>query len=110
MKRFFSKSTVLLLATAMFAFVSCSKDDRVIEEMLPFYSNIYGNPSSIHLEGRRAKEALEKSREKIAKAINADAKEIYFTSGATEANNWAIRGVTKLLSKKGKHIIIQTFL
>lgn len=77
----------------------------VAEEMIPFMTEFYGNPSSIYLEGREAKRAVEKSREQVAKAISAEPKEIYFTGSGTEADNWAVRSVASAYSNKGKHII-----
>ncbi len=78
---------------------------EVIDNMLPIFSENYGNPSSIYFTGRKAKKLLEESREKIAKAINADSKEIFFVSSGSEADNWAIKGAVKANEKKGKHII-----
>ena len=63
----------------------------VFEAMVPWLTNNYGNPSSHHELGRRAKDAIEEARAIIAAAINASPEEIYFTSGGTEANNWAIK-------------------
>mgnify|MGYP002541947867 FL=1 len=77
----------------------------VAEEMIPFMTEFYGNPSSIYLEGREAKRAVEKSREQVAKAISAEPKEIYFTGSGTEADNWAVRSAASSYSNKGKHII-----
>ncbi len=80
-------------------------DERVLEAMLPFLRNDFGNPSSIHSFGRDVKKALEEAREKVAAAINAEPREIFFTSGGTEANNLALLGLAKARQKKGKHII-----
>ena len=80
-------------------------DERVLEAMLPFFKELYGNPSSLHSFGREVKKALEEAREKTAKAINARPEEIYFTSGGTEADNLAVQGVARALKKKGNHII-----
>lgn len=77
----------------------------VAEKMIPFMTEFYGNPSSIYLEGREAKRAVEKSREQVAKAISAEPKEIYFTGSGTEADNWAVRSAASAYSNKGKHII-----
>ena len=66
---------------------------EVLQEMMPYFTTEYGNPASLHAFGRNAEKALAKARTQIAKAINADPNEIYFTSGATESNNWLIRGV-----------------
>ena len=81
---------------------------NVLEHMVPFLENEYGNPSSIYSIGRSAKIAIEKAREKVAKAIGADSGEIYFTAGGSEADNWAIRSVATNLKKKGKNHIITT--
>ena len=76
-------------------------DAKVLEAMIPFFNAVYGNASSIHSFGQDAKEALDSSREKCAKLINADFEEIVFTSGGTESDNLAIKGVVR----KGNHII-----
>ena len=81
---------------------------NVIEHMVPFLENEYGNPSSIYSIGRSAKVAIEQARAKVAKALGADANEIYFTAGGSEADNWAIRSVAANLKKKGKNHIITT--
>ncbi len=78
---------------------------EVLETMLPYLSEAFGNPSSIYRIGREARLAVEKAREKIAAAIGAEAGEVYFTGSGTEADNWALRGVARLLEKKGRHII-----
>ncbi|MEM4347126.1 MAG: cysteine desulfurase NifS [Candidatus Altiarchaeota archaeon] len=79
-------------------------DREVLEAMMPYFSDKYGNASSLHLFGREAREAVENSREKIAKIIGASSEEIYFTSGGTESNNLAIKGVA-FSNKEKKHII-----
>lgn len=78
---------------------------EVLEAMLPYFTENYGNPSSIYQEGRTAKTAIEKAREQVATAIGAQPKEIYFTGSGSEADNWAIRSVAKSLKNKGNHII-----
>ncbi len=66
---------------------------------------VFGNPQSIHYEGRLAKEAIERSRASLANLLNADPTEIYFTSSGTESNNWAIKGIARANENKGRHII-----
>lgn len=78
---------------------------EVLAEMMPVFNSIFGNPSSVHSFGRDAQNLLDIAREKVAKGINAEANEIYFTSGGTEANNWAILGLARANKHKGKHII-----
>ena len=83
-------------------------DDQVIEAMLPFMQETYGNANALHSFGQIALEAVEESREKISKFFNCDNQEIIFTSGATESNNIAIQGVANELLKKDKDIHIIT--
>ncbi len=78
--------------------------DEVLEAMTPYFKQIFGNASSLHRFGREASIVLEKSRETIAEALSARAEEIYFTSGGTEADNWAIKGIALANRKKGNHI------
>jgi cysteine desulfurase len=81
-------------------------DPRVLESMLPYFTEIYGNAASIdHEYGHMAKNAVDTEREQIASVINAQAEEIVFTSGATEADNLAILGVAQQYREKGNHII-----
>jgi len=68
---------------------------EALQAMMPYFTSEFGNPASLHLYGRDAEKALAKAREQVAKSINADPSEIYFTSGATESNNWMIRGALK---------------
>ncbi len=77
--------------------------DVVIQEMIPYFKEQYGNPSSIHKYGRLANVAIQNARKQIAALINADPEEIFLTSGGTESNNTAIRGITA--QSKGRHII-----
>jgi len=78
---------------------------EVLDTMLPYFSEHYGNPSSIHSVGRDAKRAVENARKQVAAAIGAQPQEIYFTAGGSESDNWAIRSIAEVLEKKGKHII-----
>ena len=82
----------------------------VLDAMLPYYMEHYGNPSSLYSVGRDAKKALESAREDVAACLNASPGEIYFTSGGSESDNWAIKGTAHALLKKGKkHIITSKF-
>ncbi|MBE7082284.1 MAG: cysteine desulfurase [Clostridiales bacterium] len=81
----------------------CSSE--VINEMLPVFNAVYGNPNSLHSFGREAEAIVDRARDKVAKAIGSKTNEIYFTSGGSEANNWAIKGVAMANKSKGKHII-----
>lgn len=80
-------------------------DIEVLNEMLPYYQDSFGNASSLHSFGRQAKDALERSRSKVAELINADKDEIIFTAGGTESDNIAIMGTAFRLKKNGNHII-----
>ncbi len=80
-------------------------DKRVIETMLPYFDEVYGNPSSLHAFGQEAKAAVEGTREKIASYLGAEPAEIVFTSGGTESDNFAIKGVAYANRKKGDQII-----
>ena len=85
------------------ATTSLSKE--VLDEMLPYLKDNYGNASAIYSIGRDAKKAVEDSRKKVANAINANEKEIYFTASGSEADNTAIRGIAYAYKSKGKHVI-----
>ena len=78
---------------------------EVLAAMLPFFSEQFGNPSTLYSLGTVAREAVDTARASVAALIGATPDEIYFTSGGTESDNWAIFGVTQALAKKGKHII-----
>lgn len=82
--------------------------DKAVEALTPYLKGVYGNPSSLHTVGQVAKEALEDARVRFAKCINAEAKEIYFTSGGSEADNQCIRSAALNGLKKGKKHIIST--
>lgn len=81
---------------------------KVIEAMLPYMSEHYGNPSSLYAFGVEAAHAVANARKQVAAVINCDESEVYFTSGGSEADNWAIRGAAHLGAKKGKKHIITT--
>lgn len=76
-----------------------------LEEMMSVFDSSYGNANSLHAFGRHANSLADKARDRIAKAINAKSNEIYFTSGGTESNNWAIKGLAYANRKNGNHII-----
>jgi len=80
-------------------------DPLVLEEMLPYFSKDYGNPSSIHSFGNKAKSALDLSRDRLAALVNARPKEVTFTTGGSESNNYAIKGIAYALREKGNHLI-----
>lgn len=80
-------------------------DERVLEEMLPYLKEDYGNASSLYSLGRKSKKAIEDSREKVATILNCRPDEIYFTSGGSESDNTAIKGIARANRKKGNHII-----
>src|SRR5580765_1972322 len=80
-------------------------DTRVIDAMLPYLRDKFGNASSVHQFGQEARAAIDKARRKVASLINARANEVIFTSGGTEANNLAIRGICEAEQPYGRHII-----
>ena len=81
-----------------------------IDAMIPYMEKVFGNPSSLYSIGQEAKEAIEKAREQIAAVINADPREIFFTSGGSEADNQALRSAAAIGARKGKkHIISSAF-
>lgn len=77
----------------------------VLEKMLPYFSECYGNANSIHSTGLDARKALNAARKKVAVALNCNPEEVYFTSGGSESDNWALKGVAFANRKKGNHII-----
>ena len=82
---------------------------EVVQEMLPWLSDFYGNPSSHYSIGYKTKEAIDKARQQVAKALNCQPSEVYFTSCGTESDNWAIKGSALRLAPKGKkHLITST--
>ena len=81
-------------------------DPRVLEKMLPYFSENFGNPNSQHAYGRRAAAAVDEARDTIASVLGAKPSEIYFTSGGTESDNWAIRGAAHACASRGRHLIV----
>ena len=79
--------------------------EEVFREMEPYFKNEFGNPSTLYSIGRESKKALELARQRVADAINAKPEEIIFTSGGSESDNLAIKGIAFKLQNKGKHII-----
>lgn len=80
-------------------------DPRVVEAMLPYFTDNFGNPSGTYSVAHDAKFAVDDARKQLAKALNADLREIYFTSGGSESDNWALKGIAAKKNKCGKHII-----
>lgn len=78
---------------------------EVLDAMIPYFTDNFGNASTVYAEGRETKKAISLAREQVAKAIGADVKEIFFTGSGTESDNWAIRGVAHANKAKGNHII-----
>ncbi len=81
---------------------------EVVDAMMPYFTENFGNPSSVHSFGREAKNVVNEARETLANTIGAKREEIYFTAGGTESDNWAIKGIAKALKAKGNHIITTT--
>jgi cysteine desulfurase len=86
-----------------------SVSKAVLDSMLPYFSEKYGNPSSIYSLGRQTREAVDDARLKVATILGCEPQEIFFTSGGSESDNWAIRGVALANIKKGKHLITSKF-
>lgn len=78
---------------------------EVVEEMMPYFTQSFGNPSSIYKISQQTKKAVENARKQVADAINSRPEEIYFTAGGSESDNWALKGIADSMSSKGKHII-----
>ncbi|MCX7883920.1 MAG: cysteine desulfurase NifS [Caloramator sp.] len=78
---------------------------EVLDAMMPYFAENFGNPSSIYTFSRKSKSAIEEAREKVARAIGANSDEIYFTGGGSEADNWALKGIAFANKDKGNHII-----
>ena len=78
---------------------------EVLEEMMPYFTQKFGNPSSFYGISRETKMAIDKARGQVAKALNCDMNEVYFTGGGSESDNWAIKGIASAHRKKGNHII-----
>lgn len=78
---------------------------EALKAMNDAYASLYGNPSSLHRLGNEAEKALQQAREQIAKTLGANEQEIYFTSGGTESNNWAIKGVARAHKRRGTHVV-----
>lgn len=81
-------------------------DPRVFEKMKPYFTENFGNPNSQHAYGRRTVTAVDDARDTVARLIGAKPNEIYFTSGGTESDNWALRGAAHAYANKGKHLIV----
>ena len=81
-------------------------DNRVLDAMMPFMQNNYGNASSLHSFGTQSKQVLDNARDDLASFMGANANEIYFTSSGTESNNWALKGIAHANRHKGRHIIV----
>ena len=78
---------------------------EVLEAMLPYFTEHYGNPSSVYKIAQRNKKAIDDARAVVAGHLGAQPNEIFFTSGGTEADNWAIKGIAAALKEKGNHVI-----
>ncbi len=80
-------------------------DPKVLEAMIPYFTEHFGNPSSIHTVGQEARYALDESRERVAQVLHCRAREVVFTGGGTESDNAAIHGVSTALRETGNHVI-----
>ena len=79
--------------------------EQVLTEMIPYFTEHFGNPSSLYAPGLEAKQGLATARQRVAELINAEPNEIFFTSCGTEADNWVLEGVADAFKNKGNHII-----
>ena len=82
--------------------------EKVVDAMIPYFTRHFGNPSSIYSIARESKQAIDTARAQVATALGANPDEIYFTSGGSESDNWAIKGVAYANRKRGNHIITTT--
>ena len=80
----------------------------VLDEMLPYFGKVYGNPATLYSAGAEARDAVDNARETIAEAIGAAPEEIYFTSGGTEADNWAVKGMAAVAGPGKKHLLVSS--
>ena len=96
------------MTCCLFPNASTPTAPEVVQAMLPYFNEAFGNPASIHGFGQAAKVGLEDARRQIADVINAQPGEIVFTSGGTEANNWALKGTASFFKNEKKHIITST--
>lgn len=85
---------------------STQMDERVLAAMLPYFGEKYGNPSSLHIKGQEARDAIEQARADLAATLNAGREEIIFTSGGTESNNFALKGVAFANRQNGNHLVV----
>ena len=83
-------------------------DERVFEAMKPYYTEMFGNANSLHCFGREGATAVDMSRRKIAALLDVKPTEIYFTSGGTEGDNWALKGMASAYRNKGRRIIVSS--
>ena len=79
---------------------------EALQKMIPYFTDVFGNPNSQHAFGRESAKAVDEARDTIASIINAKPSEVYFTSGGTESDNWALRGIAQAHKDNGNHIVI----